>query len=124
VTINRPRTWIEVAVLNGGFRKALRALDWAHSWVHVQVAFGRDPSAEEVAEWWNMSQRTAYRDQAAFRACFPKADSPMAIYANNPAALEAIKTTVKALERIDADKRAKQARRDADVLGTGLLAEG
>ena len=63
----KPRTWLEVAILNGGLRDAIKALTWAHSWIHVQVALGRDPTVEEVAEWWNESRRTAFREQAAFR---------------------------------------------------------
>lgn len=116
----RGTTWIEVAVRNGGFRDGIRALQWAHSWIHVQVAFGRDPSVEEVAEWWNESRRTAFREQAAFRKCFPTLDSPAAIYAD-PKMMASVRKTVEALAKLDAAKRSKRDATDADVLDAGLL---
>lgn len=121
---SRKLTWMEVAVRNGGFRDGIKALDWAHSWIHVQVALGRDPSVDEVAEWWNISRRSAFRAQAAFRTCFPEAESPAIIYANNPSALDSVRRTVKALEKLDAAKRSRQAARDTDILNTGLLNPG
>ena len=120
----RKPTWLEVAVYHGGIRSAIKALNWAHSWMHVQVAFGREPTVDEVAEWWNMSRRTAFRDQAAFRTCFPDLDSPAAIYANNPGAVANITKAVEILNSIDAAKRARQAARDTDIIDTGLLNPG
>lgn len=119
----RPTTWIEVAVRNGGFRNAIKALSWATSWIHVQVAFGRDPSVDEVAEWWNESRRTAFREQAAFRECFPTLESPAAIYAD-PKAIAAVRKTVDSLKDLDAAKRSKQAAKDTDLLDAGLLNPG
>lgn len=115
---------MEVAVRNGGFRDAIKALDWAHSWIHVQVALGHDPSVDEVAEWWNMSRRSAFRNQASFRKCFPTLESPAAIYANNPSGMAGVRRTVKALEGLDAAKRARQAAKDTDILNVGLLNPG
>lgn len=119
----RGMTWIEVAVRNGGFRDAIKALSWAHSWIHVQVALGRDPSVDEVAEWWNESRRTAFREQAAFRKCFPTLDSPAAIYAT-PKAMAPVRQAVAVLKDLDAAKRAKQAAKDTDLLDAGLLNPG
>ena len=49
MALKRKATWLDVAVSNGGFRNAIKALNWAHSWVHVQVALGRDPSVSPVS---------------------------------------------------------------------------
>lgn len=119
----RKTTWLEVAVRNGGFRQAIKALQWAYCWIHVQVALGRDPSVDEVAEWWNESRRTAFREQAAFRACFPTLESPAQIYAD-PKVLEAVRTTVEALNKLDAAKRSRKAAKDIDLLNAGLLNPG
>jgi hypothetical protein len=53
---------------------------WAQSWATVREAVGHDPTAEEVAEWWGQAVRSVYREQAAFRACFPTLDTPAPIY--------------------------------------------
>ena len=83
MAFKRKATWLDVAVSNGGFRNAVKALSWAHSWVHVQVALDRDPSVDEVAEWWNTPRRSAFREQSAFRMCFPMLESPAAIYSTD-----------------------------------------
>jgi hypothetical protein len=69
-------TWIEVGVQNGGFRQTIKALGWAYAWAVAREAIGHDPSVEEFADWWNYPVRTAFRDQAAFRACYPNLDTP------------------------------------------------
>lgn len=117
----RNPTWIEIAVHYGGFRNAIRALGWASSWMHVKIVLGRDPSVEEVAEWWGMSRRSAFRNQAAFRTCFPRTDSPEAIYENNPDALAKIEKSARALQDLEASVRARRAAKDTDILNTGLL---
>ncbi len=116
----RPPTWLEVAVSNGGFRQAIRALKWAHNWAFVREAFGRDPSAEEVAEWWNQSRRTTFREQAAFRECFPTLDTPEAPY-TDPKVRERIAEAAKVLGELEAAMRAKRQAADSDLLRTGLL---
>ena len=116
----RPRTWIEIAVVNGGFRNAVKALNWAHSWIHVQVALGHDPSVDEVAEWWNQPRRSAFREQAAFRECFPDLETPAPIYAT-PARTAEIRRSVKALSVLDGAIRAKRRANDATLLDTGLI---
>jgi hypothetical protein len=81
--LQRKATWLDVAVTNAGLRRGIRALDWAYSWAVVRAAQdGREPTVEEVAEWWGQPRRTAFRDQADFRAAFPNLDSPAAIYAS------------------------------------------
>ena len=64
---SRPPTWIEVAISNAGVVKGATAITWAWCWGITREVLKHDPSVEEVAEWWNASIRTAYRDHAAFK---------------------------------------------------------
>ena len=59
----RQPTWIEVAVFNAGVVKGATAITWAWCWGITREVLKRDPSVEEVAEWWNTSIRTAYRSR-------------------------------------------------------------
>lgn len=115
----KPKAWLEVAVVNGGIRQAFRAINWAHSWIQVHVALGRDPSVNEVAEWWNQSRRTTFREQAAFRACFPTLDGPSPRYAN-PKQAEAVRKAVDLLQDLKASKRSTQQATDSNLIRTGL----
>jgi hypothetical protein len=72
----RQPTWIEVAVRNAGMMKGATAITWAWCWGITREILKHDPSVEEVAEYWNASVRTAYRDHAAFKKAFPMLDSP------------------------------------------------
>lgn len=116
----RTPTWIEVAVANGGFRKAIKALSWAHSWIYVEVALGREPSVDEVAEWWNESRRTAFREQAAFRECFPTLANPAPLYAGK-GQREAVEQSVARLAKLEAAVRKARRPADSEILATGLL---
>lgn len=78
----RPITWIEVAVTNAGMRKGTTAMAWAYQWAVVREALEREPTVDEVAEWWAMNRRKAFRDQAAFREAFPMLETPAQIYAS------------------------------------------
>ena len=119
----RQATWIEIAVRNGGFRKAIKALTWANSWIHVQIDLGRDPSVDEVAEWWNESRRTAFREKAAFRECFPDLETPAAIF-DNPQARAKIEQGAAALAKLEAKVQSAKRSVDLDLLQAGLLNPG
>jgi hypothetical protein len=119
-TPKRKLTWIEVAVANGGFRKAIKALSWAHSWIYVEVALGREPSVDEVAEWWFESRRTAFREQAAFRECFPMLDNPAPLYAK-PYQRERVEKGVAQLATLEAALRRARRPADSEILSAGLL---
>ena len=121
MAFKRKATWLDVAVSNGGFRNAVKALSWAHSWVHVQVALDRDPSVDEVAEWWNTPRRSAFREQSAFRMCFPMLESPAAIYSTDEA-MQKVRRTVDVLAKYDAWRRSDQAPEDTELLDVGLHA--
>ncbi len=86
----RPVTWLDVAAHYAGFRKAVTALVWAYQWAVVREKLNREPTVEEVAEWWGMNRRTAFRDQATFRKAFPMLETPAQIYAS-PEVRESLK---------------------------------
>lgn len=109
----RKPTWLEIAVHNGGFRKATKALVWAHQWAVVREALGHDPSVDEVAEWWKAPRRTAFREQAAFRDCFPTLDSPAPLY-ENPVALAGARLGAALGDEIDPPK--PEARPDDEAI--------
>jgi len=52
-------------------------LQFALTWGLATAELGREPaSIEELAATMELSVRTAYRDQEAFRKAFPEIDSP------------------------------------------------
>lgn len=73
---SRKATWMEISVKHAGFRGAGAALKWAYSWGIAREALGHEPSVEEVARWWRMPRRTAFRAQATFREAFPTLETP------------------------------------------------
>lgn len=119
-------TWLEVAVRNGGFRKAVKALLWAQTWAIAREAIGHDPSVDEVADWWRASRRSAFRDQAAFRDCFPTLDTPAPIF-EAPEIRERLRRAAEASDELDELSRAIKRRirpSDALVLQIGLRPAG
>lgn len=111
-TSPRQPTWIEVAVRNAGVVKGATAITWAWCWGITREILKHDPTVEEVAEYWNASIRTAYRDHAAFKRAFPMLDSP-APYVDNPAILPVIKRASKRMS--DFENNIKSRRRPTDV---------
>ena len=67
-----------VAVQRAGFIEARRGLMFACCWWIASSDLGHPPvSVDEYAEWWRDRSRTkAFRDQAAFRRCFPEYSTP------------------------------------------------
>ena len=109
---SRPPTWSEVAISNAGVVKGATAITWAWCWGITREVLKHDPSVEEVAEWWNASIRTAYRDHAAFKKAFPMLDSP-APYVDNPAILPIIKKASRKMS--DIEQNIKSRKRPTDV---------
>ena len=73
----RPVTWAEVAISNGGVRATVRAFKFAMGWGLATAELGREPeSIEEYASVMDESRATAFRDQQAFRKCFPTQQTP------------------------------------------------
>jgi len=59
-----------------GLRKARKIGTFMVARAVVESDLGCEPSVEEYAAWWKQSPATAYREQAAFRECFPGESSP------------------------------------------------
>jgi hypothetical protein len=114
------RTWIELGVQNAGMRTTFRAINWAYSWAVVREVPGREPSVEEVAEWWNESRRSAFRDQAAFREAYPTLQSPAAIY-DEPEARARIARHAARADRVDKWIEERVARREEDSLAAVVV---
>jgi hypothetical protein len=107
------RTWLEVAVARAGLRTGLRAMTWAYEWGVTREALGHEPTVEEVAEYWNLTRRTAFREQAAFREAFSTMESPAPIY-DTDEARAALKKQADVLSKLD-DANAKRKARDAEI---------
>lgn len=111
----RPATWLEVAVARAGMRTAVKAITWAYEWAVTREAVGHEPTADEVAEWWKLSRRTAFREQAAFREAFPELDSPAPIYASAEAR-EALARLADFGNKVDDWAAERRERRELDAL--------
>lgn len=109
------RTWIELGIRNAGMRTALRAANWAYCWAVVRESLGREPTVEEVAEWWNASRRSAFRDQAAFREAYPTLESPAPIY-DSPDARARIARHAARADRVDKWIEERKTRREEDSM--------
>jgi hypothetical protein len=72
----RKPTLLEVAVRRVGALKGARVLSFMVAWDVVRQELGHEPSIEEYAEWWRVSERTAWREQARFRESFPGESNP------------------------------------------------
>jgi hypothetical protein len=46
------------------------------AWARVRRDLGRDPTIEEYAEWWGVSRRQGFYEQARFREAFPGLADP------------------------------------------------
>jgi hypothetical protein len=99
--------------------KAQTALVWAWSWAVTRESVGRDPTVEEVAEWWKESQRTAYREKAAFTKAFPMLESPAKIF-DHPVARQKLADLAKLGDDMAANKRARRVP-EAAIIDVGLL---
>jgi hypothetical protein len=111
----RPMTWLEVATRNAGIRKAITATNWAYCWAVTREAIGHDPSVEEVADWWKMSRRTAFRDQAIFRTAFPTLETPAKIYESEEAR-DALAKTAAVADKVEQWKKDRRERRELDAV--------
>lgn len=116
----RPPTWFEVAIHYAGMRDAIKAMNYAYCWAVVQEATGETPSAEDVAKWWSQSERTTYREQAAFRKAFPMLETPAKIYASEEAR-ESIRRMIGIADDLTDWLRDRKARREQDGVKAFLL---
>lgn len=106
---------------NAGIRKAISALGWAYCWAIVRKSVDHDPTVEEVADWWNQSHRTAYRNQAAFRKAFPTLENPAKIY-GDPDIRAKMRQTAQAADALDAKISSRRpSLPDLAILQLGML---
>ena len=117
---SRQPTWIEVAISNAGIVKAGSAITWAWCWGITREVLKHDPTVEEVAEWWNMSPRTAYRSHATFKKAFPTLDSP-APYVDNPAIFPIVKKASKKMSDFENNIKSRKRPTDVAVMRIGFL---
>ena len=117
---SRLPTWVEVGIRNAGFLKTQTALVWAWSWAVTRESVGRDPTVEEVAEWFKESPRTAYREKAAFTKAFPMLESPAAIF-KDPVARSKLSDFAKLGDEMAAKKRTRRRVPETAVIDVGLL---
>lgn len=87
----------------------------------ARVALDHEPSVEEVAQWWNMNDRTAYRKQVAFRKAFPMFDTPAMIYESD-AVRAALARHADFADKIDQWKKERKLRREFDGIKAAMLA--
>lgn len=66
-----------------GFRRSFRVMAFIVAWATARVAWENDHPGEvfgiaEYLDWWGagVDDRTAFRDQLAFREAFPEYDTP------------------------------------------------
>lgn len=73
----QPRTLLEVIYARtGSLRSTFTVGLVIQQWAIARRELGRRPEVTEYAEWWKMSERSAYRELAAFRKAFPDEDGP------------------------------------------------
>lgn len=118
------RTWLEVAVARAGLRTGIRAMTWAYEWGVTREAVGHEPTVEEVAEYWKLTRRTAFREQASFREAFPMLENPGRIYETEEAraALKKHADLGDRIEELGEKRRARKAEVGIAQLG-GLPAD-
>jgi aminopeptidase N len=112
-------TWLELAFRNAGFRKGQTALVWALMWAVTRESKGSDPTVDEVAAWWKENERTAYREQAAFRAAFPTLETPAKIF-EVPEVRARIAKLAKEGDDMEARKKARRRIPESLILDLGL----
>lgn len=115
----RQMTWVEMGLRNAGFLKTQTALLWAMQWAVTRESIGSDPSVEEVAAWWNQNERTAYRQQAAFRSAFPTLESPAPIFAD-PSVRAKMETMAKQADDFAAQRKTKRRIPESIILELGF----
>lgn len=66
-----------VAIKRAGFIRGQQGLTFAAAWWIATYALDRPPvTVDEYAAWWRESRSQAFREQAAFRECFPEFSTP------------------------------------------------
>jgi hypothetical protein len=66
-------------VLAGGYVKGAKVCAYIWAWGTVARHLDREPTVEEYADFWGMSRRQAFYEQARFREAFADLDTPAPI---------------------------------------------
>jgi hypothetical protein len=68
---------LTVAARQVGMRRAFRVLTFMAAWDRARKAMRRESlTLDEYAEWWKVTRRTSYHEQALFREAFPAESTP------------------------------------------------
>lgn len=77
MTRRPPTTVLElVQARTGSLRKTFQVGKVIAQWAIVRQDLGRRPYVHEYADWWKVSERTAWREMARFADAFPEEDGP------------------------------------------------
>ena len=81
VSPRQPRSLMEAAVRAAGWRKGMKAMEFAAMWCIAADDLERPvANMEEFGEWWGESAATAYRWQESFRLAFPQWETPEPVW--------------------------------------------
>lgn len=73
----RPKTLLELIYdRTGSMRQTLKVGMTVTCWAIVRQDLGRAPYVHEYADWWKVSERTAWREMATFSKAFPEEENP------------------------------------------------
>jgi len=61
--------------------RGLKVCEYVIEWSIAAQALGKMPTTVEYAEWWAMSERSAWRHRAAIRELFPGEEFPRLVEA-------------------------------------------
>lgn len=76
-TSGRPITLLEVIYdRTGSMRDAFKVGMTVTCWAIVRQDLGRAPLVREYADWWKVSERSAWREIAVFHRAFPGEENP------------------------------------------------
>jgi hypothetical protein len=67
----RPLTFLETGIQRAGIRNTVKGLAWSSMWATVRLDLGREPTFNEVRDWWALSNAHAFKYQQAYRRCWP-----------------------------------------------------
>lgn len=74
-----PTTLLEHCLARAGLVKGGRVASVIAGWAIASENVGHELTLQEYREWWRMSERTAYREQAIFREAFPEFSTPQVL---------------------------------------------
>jgi hypothetical protein len=73
----RPPTLLEaIQERTGSLRATMKVGMTITCWAIVRQDLGRAPFVHEYADWWKVSERTAWREMAGFAKAFPDEENP------------------------------------------------